>query len=438
MLKRKIERELELCLSSDQNKILLVDGARQIGKTYIIRSVGKRMFKNYVEVNLQVDALGNRAFANIKSLDDFYLQLGLIGGKKLQNKENTLVFLDEIQVYPNLLTLLKFLKADDKFTYIASGSLLGVTLMQTTSIPIGSIHKVQMYPLDFEEFLWANGISEMVIAAIKGKMERMESLDEATHNRIFDLFRRYLLTGGLPDAVNMFVAETNIPKVREIQKEVAEYYAMDAAKYDALNKLKIKRIYEMLPSNLENKKKRVVVKNIEGKEGKQFSDYQEEFDYLVSSGIALDVTAISNPKFPLVESAKKNLIKLYLNDVGILTSILYANNAKPILEDICSVNLGTVYESVVAQELRAHGHKLYYYDNKQHGEVDFLIDDYDNLSVLPIEVKSGRDYAIHSALSHFVKTEDYGVNRAIVLNLSREIKQKGKVVYMPVYYCMFM
>lgn len=438
MLYRKIEHEIEAFLKSDSNKILLVDGARQVGKSFIIRHVGQRLFENYVEINLQTDAIGERLFADVHTLADFYLQLGAIGGIRLQQKHNTLVFLDEIQAYPHLLTLLKFLKSDDRYTYIASGSLLGVTLMQTPSIPIGSISIMQMFPLDFEEFLIANGFSNDAISALNDKFEAREALNESLHNRVMSLFRRYLLVGGMPDAVNMFLAESNVPKIREIQKEIRTYYAMDASRYDLERKLKIRRVYEMIPSNLENKKKRIIVKNIEGKVGKQFSDYQDEFDYLISSGIALDVTAISNPKFPLIESARKNLLKLYLNDVGLLTGLLYGDNMKPILDDVRSINLGTVYESVVAQELKAHGHTLYYYDNKQNGEVDFLIDDYKSLSVLPIEVKSGKDYAVHSALSHFISNDEYVVNQGLVLYQERGFKYRGRILYVPIYFLMFL
>ena len=438
MLKRKIEREIEQYLSSPSNKILLIDGARQIGKTYIVRHVGRKLYPNYVEINLQSDSTGKRLFANVRSVDDFYTMLGTFAGNKLRKKEDTLVFLDEIQTYPVFLTLLKFLKDDDRYTYICSGSLLGVTLMQTPSIPIGSIETVQMYPLDFEEFLWANGFTEETVSFVHEQYDRQQSLEESLHQRMMSLFREYLLTGGLPDAINSYLAERNIMKLRRIQSEIHRYYGADASRYDAEHKLKIQRMFEMIPSNLENKKKRMVVKDIENKVGKQFSDYQDEFDYLISSGIALDVKAISNPKFPLMESARKNLLKLYLNDVGLLTNILYKNNIRPILEDIPSINLGSVYESVVAQELRAHGHELYYYDNKHHGEVDFLIDDYQQLSVLPIEVKSGKDYKIHVALTHFTQTADYHIQKGMVLSNERLWQTKGMIVYMPVYFVMFL
>ena len=437
MLFRKIESLIEEHLKSDTKKILLIDGARQVGKTYIIRYVGEKLFENFIEINMVEDSLGDRLFAETKTVEDFYLQISMLKGEKMKEKENTLIFIDEIQAYPHLLTLVKFLSQDNKFTYIASGSLLGVTLSQTTSIPMGSIRKVRMYPLDFEEFLYANGLNELALSSMRKKFEHLESLDEPMHNKMMDLFRKYLLIGGLPDAVNAYLETKNIKAVREIQTETHSYYAADAAKYDEKNKLKIRRIYDLLPSNMENKKKRVVAKSIEDKKGKTFNDYVDEFEYLISAGIALNVQAISNPVFPLIESTGKNLLKLYLNDVGILTNILYGNNIRAVLDDEKSINLGSVYETVVASELTAHGFKLFYYDNRNKGEVDYLIDDYDSLCTVPIEVKSGKDYTVHSALNTFVKNEDYHIKKAFVVSNERTVKQNGKITYIPIYYIMF-
>lgn len=437
MLFRKIEAVIEAHLKSDSEKILLVDGARQVGKTYIVRCVGKKLFKNFIEINLAEDFVGQKLFANAKSVDDFYLQLSMTAGNKMQQRKNTLIFLDEIQVYPHLLTMLKFLSQDKRFTFIASGSLLGVTLAETSSIPMGSIRKIRMFPLDFEEFLYANGMNGFAVSAIREKFEKLESLDGPVHEKMLDLFKKYLLVGGLPEAVNTFIATKNIQAVREIQAEIHEYYAADASKYDHEKKLKIRRVYDLVPSNMENKKKRVVAQEIENKKGKIFSDYQNEFDYLISSGITSGVQAISTPVFPLIESSGKNLLKLYLNDVGILSGILYRNNIRAVFDDEKSVNLGAVYESVVAQELTAHGHDLFYYDNRSKGEVDYLIDDFDTLSTVPIEVKSGKDYTVHSALNNFVSNDDYHVQKAYVLSNERTVKQKGKIVYMPVYFVMF-
>ncbi|MCD7748802.1 MAG: DUF4143 domain-containing protein, partial [Oscillospiraceae bacterium] len=399
--------------------------------------VGQKLFENFIELNMVEDSLGEQLFSGTRTTEDFYLQLSMLSGDKMKQRDNTLVFIDEIQAYPHLLTLLKFLAQDDRFTYIASGSLLGVTLSQTSSIPMGSIRRVRMFPLDFEEFLYASGMNGVAISALRAKFERRESLEENLHNKMMDLFRKFLLVGGLPDAVNAYLETRNIQRVREIQAEIRDYYAADASKYDDQHKLKIRRIYELIPSNMENKKKRVIAQRIEDKRGKTFADYEDEFEYLISAGIALNVQAISNPQFPLAESEGKNLLKLYLNDVGILSGILYGSNIRAVLDDVRSINLGSVYETVVASELIAHGHRLFYYDNRSKGEVDYLIDDFASLSAVPIEVKSGKDYTVHSALNTLVSNEDYHIQKAYVLSNEREIRSRGKITYLPVYFIMF-
>lgn len=438
MLYRKIEKVIENHLKSGENKILLIDGARQVGKTYIIRHLGKKLFENFIEINMLEDAIGACLFADTKTIDDFYFQISMIAGNKMKDKDNTLIFIDEIQSYPYLLTMLKFLVQDNRFTFIASGSLLGVTLAETTSIPMGSIKKIRMFPLDFEEFLYANGMNSFTIESLSKKFGNLEALDEGGHNKMMDMFRKFLLVGGMPEVVNVYLESQNIQKVRELQKEIHEYYAIDASKYGEGKKLKIRRLYDMIPSNMENKKKRVVIKNIENKKGKTFKDYEDEFEYLINAGIALSVNAVSNPKFPLIETVGKNLLKLYLNDVGILTGILYGYNIRPVLDDSKSINLGSVYETVVATELEAHGHRLFYYDNRNKGEVDYLIDDWEHLSVMPIEVKSGKDYTIHRALNTLMNTSDYNIGKAVVLSNNREVKEKDGVVYLPIYFVMFM
>ncbi len=438
MLYRKIARQIEEHFTAGTEKILLIDGARQVGKTFIVRHVGKKLFPNFVELNFLDDKNGERLFENVRTIDSFYLQISAIAGSQLGRKEDTIIFLDEIQAYPHYLTMLKFLQQDGRFTFIASGSLLGVTLGQITSIPMGSIRILRMFPLDFEEFLYANGVNEFLVDSLKEKFMKEESLEESLHRQMMEYFRYYLLVGGLPDAVNTFVQEKNIQKVREIQTETYRFYAVNASQYDLENKLKIRRIYDLIPSNMENKKKRVVAQRIEEIDGKTFSDYKDEFDYLISAGIALNVQAITNPAFPIRASEKKNLLKLYLNDVGILTGILYGNNIRAILDDVCSINLGSVYETVVASELIAHGHPLYYYDNRKKGEVDFLIDDYDLLSAVPIEVKSGKDYTVHSALNNFVSNEDYHIAKAYVLSNERTVSHNGNITYLPIYNVMFL
>jgi len=438
MLKRKIQKVVREYLTSNSNKILVIDGARQIGKSYIIRYEGNSLFPNYIEINMVEDKKGDRVFENVRDVKDFYFKVSLVAGDRMRRKEDTLIFIDEIQVYPELLTLLKFLKDDDRYTYIVSGSQLGIALNETMSKPGGRIRKVRMYPMDFEEFLWANGVGEEAIDTMRGHFDAREPLDESSHNLIMDLFRKYLLVGGLPDAVNTFLSTRNLVEVRSVHEEIHALYQEDCSQYDKEHKLVIRRVYDLIPSNLENRKKRVQINDISGKKGKCTADYREEFEYVISSGIGLEVKAVSNPRFPMADSEKKNLLKLYLNDVGLLTNILFRYNAKAILDDMASINLGSVYENVVASELAAHGYSLCYYDNKKNGEVDFLIDNFDTLSTMPVEVKSGKDSDKHSSLDRFISIPDYHIQTALVLDNKREIRSDGKTTYIPVYYVMFL
>lgn len=439
MLYRKITKHIEEYLSSHSNRMLLIDGARQIGKSYIIRWVGQKMFPNYIEINMEEDKLGDRIFAEAKTTKDFYIALSVVAGEKMKDKSTTLVFIDEIQAYDHLLTLVKFLMQEDRFTYIASGSLLGVTLKNTQSLPLGSLRIEHMYPMDFEEFLYANGVGEVAVEAMRESFNNRQSLSDAMHAKMLDFFKKYILVGGMPKAVETYIQTRNVVEFRAIQQEVHKLYGIDASKYEVEHsrKLKIRRIFDMIPSTLENKKKRVVIKNIEDKKWKRADDYLEEFDYLISAGITLEVKAISKPSYPLAENSGKNLLKLYLNDVGILSGIFYRNNITAVMSDIKSINLGSVYETVVAQELKAHGYGLYYYDNKKNGEVDFLIDDADNLSNIPIEVKSGKDYTIHSALDKFLSIDEYNIRQAYVLSNEQKVYTENGITYIPIYYVMF-
>ena len=435
---RKISKYIEEYLTGNEDKILCIDGARQVGKSYIIRELSKKHFANYIEINMADDKVGDKLFSNVKTVESFYIELSVIAGDKLKDRENTIVFIDEIQEYPELLTLLKPLRNDNKYKYICSGSKLGIALSKTTLTPMGSIIEKKMYPMDFEEFLLANSVGELVINYMKKSFVEGTSLDEALHNKMLYLFKTYLYVGGMPDAVKTFVETKNVKKIREIQEDILRFYSEDATKYDKENKLVIKRIYEMIPSNIENKVKRIQYKKIENIDDVRYTKYADEFEYLISSGISLATKAVSEPKFPLIQSSSKNLIKLYMNDVGLLTCILYRNNINAILDDKTGVNLGAVYETVVAQELNAHAHNLYYYDRKKVGEVDYLIDDYESLNVLPLEIKSGKDYKNFKALPKILANDNYKMTKGYILSNEREIIKMDKITYYPIYYIMFL
>lgn len=435
---RKIESYIKEYLNSQTNKILCINGARQVGKSYIIRKLCNQHFKNYIELNMANDKVGDQLFKNVKTIDEFYIETSVVAGEKMFARDNTIIFIDEIQEYPQLLTLLKPLSEDNKYRYICSGSALGVSLINTTLIPIGTIIEKKMYPMDFEEFLLANSIGQNVINHLKQCYQEKKSIELSLHNKILQLFKTYLIVGGMPDAIKTYIETKNIIKVREIQQNIINYYGIDASKYDIEHKLKIKRIYDLVPSNIENKVKRIQYTKIENNNDARYTNYIDEFDYLFSSGIVLNTKAISEPKFPLIQSSSKNLIKLYLNDVGLLTNILYKNNINAILNDQKGVNLGAVYETVVSEELSSHNHQLFYYDRKNVGEVDYLIDDYDNLSILPLEIKSGKDYLNFKALPKLLKEPNYRIQNGYVFSNNQEVKIDEKIIFMPIYYIMFL
>ena len=435
MFYRKIEEKINDYYLDKDAKILVIDGARQIGKSFIIRETGKRFFKHFIEINLKDDWEGNRFFENIRTIEDFYLQVSALYGNDLGNVSNTMIFLDEIQSYPHLLTMLKPLKADARYRYICSGSLLGITL-QHTFIPMGSIDEVKMFPMDFEEFLLASNVGKDVISYLRNCFVERIPPAEGIHKTILGLFKRYLLSGGLPDSVKAFVEAKNVYEMRENQTLTYRYYSDDAAKYDKEHSLKIRRIYDYLPSYMENKVKRIQFNKIEGASKASMGRYQDEFDYLISSGCVLDAKAVSNPVFPLCQSTSKNLIKLYYNDVGLLTNILYKNNIDALLNKDRGVNLGSVYETVCAMELSAHGHELYYFNSKKVGEVNFLLNDYENTSILPIEIKSGNDQNNFRAIPKLVK-EPYNLRQGYIFGNENIIEEKSNLITFPIYMIMF-
>ena len=436
MFYRKIEERINRYYADKNAKILVIDGARQIGKSFIIRETGKKFFKHFVEINLKDDSEGDKLFENVRTTEDFYLQVSALYGNNLGDVSDTMIFLDEIQVYPHLLTMLKPLKADARYRYICSGSLLGITL-QHTFIPMGSMDEVKMFPMDFEEFLLANNVGKDVISYLRKCFADQTPPSEGIHKTILGLFKRYLLSGGLPDSVKAFVEAKNVYTMRENQALTYKYYSDDAAKYDKEHSLKLRRIYDYLPSYMGNKVKRIQFKKIEDAPKASMGRYQDEFDYLLSSGCVLGAKAISNPVFPLCESASKNLIKLYYNDVGLLTNLLYKNNIDAVLNKDSGVNLGSVYETACAMELSAHGHDLYYFDSKKVGEVDFLINDYENTSILPIEIKSGNDQNNFRAIPKLVK-EPYNLQKGYIFGNENGISSKSNLVTFPIYMIMFL
>lgn len=437
MFKRKIEDKINNYINNYDGKIMIINGARQVGKSYIVRHVCKDKYKYFVEINLADDYEGNKLFENVKTIEDFYLVVSLISKNNLGSFEDTMIFLDEIQIYPRLLSMLKSLSLDNKYHYIVSGSLLGVTLKHIF-IPTGYIQEVKMYPMDFEEFLWANGVSDDVISYLRDRFYDLKEINNSIHELILRKFKEYLVCGGLPDAVKFMVEQKDIIRLREYHHQIYSNYVDDASKYDMEHKLKIERIYSMLKSFMTNKVKRIIFRDIENKKSKRSSNYIDEFDYLVSSGIALRASAISEPKYPLSLSINKNLTKLYYGDVGILSYLLFNTDISSIIFNDKGANLGSIYETVAAMELAAHGKELFYFDSKKVGEVDFLINDYSSREVLPIEIKSGNDQNNFRAIPKLVGEDSiYKLPKGYVFGNKNISSNNNGLITLPIYMIMF-
>lgn len=437
MFRRKIEKTLVKNYQNENAKILIVEGARQVGKSFIVRNTAPKYFKNYFEIDLKSDYENKQHFFSIRDTDSFYKYISSIFNLKGADLSSTIIFLDEIQYYPHLITLLKDLYKEHRYRYIVSGSLIGITLKHIF-IPMGAIDEVEMFPLDFEEFLWANGVGTDVIDYLRSAFLKLTPINEAIHSRILLLFKEYLIAGGLPDAVKEYVLNKDVKATRRVQTYVYAHYQDDAARYQENTKLKIAKIYKDMVSNMSNKVKRVNFKAIENKVNSSLEKYQDEFDYLVSAGVANQVKAVSNPKFPLFDVTAKNLVKLYYNDVGLLTNLLFKTNIQPILNTDKNINLGSVYEHACATELKAHEHSLFYFDSKKVGEVDFLINNYDLLSAVAIEIKSGNDQNNFRALPKLIdQNGQYKLAKGYIFGNKNIVKQEDNLITLPIYLIMF-
>ena len=330
------------------------------------------------------------------------------------------------------MTAIKFLVEEGSYRYILSGSLLGVELKDLRSEPVGYMGVKDMYPLDFEEFITSVGVSENVINTLRHAWEERVAVDDFVHSKMMELFRLYLIVGGMPAAVSKYVESNNMQEVIAVQQDIIRLYKRDIAQYDPNNKLSIEEIFNLIPPELDAKNKRFILKRLN--ENAKFDRYQNSFLWLKNAGVALPVYNVEEPKVPLLLARSRNLFKLFQSDVGLLAAQYAEGIQLRIISGDKNINYGSVYENAVAQELVAHGITPYYYNSKKRGEVDFLIEL--GGKALPIEVKSGKDYEIHRALSNIMDCSDYDLPEAIVLN-NDNLRKEGKFVYAPVYMTMF-
>lgn len=429
MLKRQIDTYIKDFYNSS-NKALLITGARQIGKTFSIREFGKQ-WKCFIEINFIEDKEAALLFKNAKGAKDLLLRLSAIANRTLE-KGKTLIFFDEVQACPEIVTAIKFLVEDGSYRYILSGSLLGVELNDLRSEPVGYMGVKEMFPLDLEEFIRAIGVNDNIFEHLRKSWDEHKAVDEYIHSKIMELFRLYLIVGGMPAVVSKYIETNNLHEVLLIQKDIIAMYKRDIAQYQHANKLAINEIFELIPPELDAKNKRFILKNLN--ENAKYERYHNSFLWLKNAGVAIPVYNIDEPKQPLLLARSRNLLKLFLCDVGLLAAMYAEDIQIRILKGEKEINHGSIYENVVAQELVAHGIDTYYYNNKKKGEVDFIIS-LDG-KVLPIEVKSGKDFTQHRALANILDCKEYTIPQAIVLN-NDNLRIDGKIVYAPIYMTMF-
>lgn len=430
MLYRKRLKDIEKWYKKS-NKVLLIDGARQVGKSSLIEYFLETNNLDYLEVDLLKNSEALEIFNTSKSCDQLLLRLSGLANKRLIPGK-TIIYIDEIQAATDAITVLKYCVQDGRYRFIVSGSLLGIKLKDVGSLPVGYMEIMQMYPMDFEEFMIANGVSEDIFNYISACFNKLESVDINIHKQLLDLFKTYLVVGGLPEAVQRFIDTKNLGVVKDVHLDIDTLYLKDIAQYKKDSKLYIDDVYNLIPSELNNQNKRFIVKNLNQKA--RYSKYESSFVWLKDSGVGLFVYNVDNLTYPLLESKERSLFKLFLCDIGLLSSKLYGENIASILNKQIDINYGAIYESVVAQELIAHGYPLYYYNNKKKGEIDFVIEV--GSDVVPIEVKSGKDYKRHSALSNVLK-DNKSIKQAYIFNNDNKIIKDNKKVYMPIYMIMF-
>jgi len=431
MLKRKIDRYLSSFYKST-NKSLLLTGARQTGKSYSIRQFGKTHFEHFVEINFINQPEATDALKGAKNSQDIIVRLSLLTDTPLV-KGKTLIFFDEVQECPEIVTAIKFLVDEGSYRYVMSGSLLGVELNDLHSEPVGYMDVKEMFPLDLEEFFMAMGVSEQVMESLRLSYNNKQPVDGFVHSKMMELFRLYLIVGGMPAAVQKYVDTHNLREVMAEQQAIIRLYKRDIAKYDRNHKLYLEEIFDLIPSELNAKNKRFILKDLN--ENMKFNRYENSFLWLKNAGVALPTYNVEEPVAPLKLSRSRNLFKLFQNDIGLLASQYAEGIQLRIINDEKSINYGAIFENVVAQELHAHGYNLYYFNSKKQGELDFVIECHGR--VMPIEVKSGKDYQRHNALSNVMANTEYAIPQAFVF-CHDNVKDDGRICYYPIYMVAFL
>lgn len=412
----------------------MLTGARQVGKTVAFRRFAQRHFERYVEINFVKSPDAVSIFEGVNSPQEILLRISAFTSVKMEPGKTFILF-DEVQQCPECVTQIKFLVEEGSYSYGLTGSLLGVELKDLRSEPVGFMDIVEVFPLDFEEFSQAVGVSPRIIESLRDSFQAKTPVDPVVHRQMMSVFRLYLIVGGMPAAVSKYIETNNMQSVAAQQRAIIRLYKKDIAQYDPGNKLYLDDIFNLIPSELNAKNKRFILKSLN--QHAKFTRYENSFLWLKNAGVAIPVFNIEEPKVPLLLNKQRTLFKLFQNDVGLLACQYAGGIQLKILSGDVDINFGAIYENVVAQELLAHGFDgLYYFNDKKAGEIDFLVESGDG-HVLPVEVKSGKDYHTHHALNHVMAEEQYALPKALVL-CNDNLSEDGEVLYLPVYMTMFL
>lgn len=432
MLKRKAYQDLLNWKNNTRGKALCIIGARQIGKTTLIREFGKNEYKHFAEINFVTDKRAADIFHGKLTAEEIITNLTAYLQVPLEEGE-TLILFDEIQECPEVRSAVKFLVEDGRFDYIESGSLLGVRYKDVRSYSVGFEQMLPMYPLDFEEYLWANGVQEQTISYLRNCYEQKKTVSETVHQTLCKLFYSYLVVGGMPETVQIYIDTHDIAKVVQNQRSILDLYRLDIAKYAAdSDKIKIKAIFDSIPAQLNEKNRRFKVNSVDP--NARILRYEDCFNWLADAGVALPCYNVTEPQPPLQLNEKRNLFKLYMNDVGLLCAACMENIQFDLLMGNMDVNMGSILENVFAQNLKSNGFELRYFDSKKVGELDFVLQR--GVSAEVVEIKSGSDYKKHLAMDHAVKTENWKFGNCIVFSKSN-VEEENGILYLPWYMVIF-
>lgn len=432
MLKRKVSDDIAKWYQSGCNKALLLTGSRQVGKTTSVRMFAKAHYSHFVEINFVKFPRARQAFDGNLDTKTIVTNLSAMGFGPFVEGE-TLVFFDEIQECPNARTAIKFLVEEHRYDFIESGSLLGINYKPVTSYPVGYEQELKMYPLDFEEFLWANGVGTDVIDTLRHCYQKEQPVPAFIHDQISKFYRQHLVVGGMPNVVQTFIDNADFGNVLNVQRSILTTYRADITNYAGKDQVLVKRIFDAIPSQLGKQDKRFILASLE--KGASMRKYEDPTQWLIDAGIAYYSFNTTEFALPFTATENRRLFKLYMVDTGLLSSLLLKGIQFDVLNGNLGVNEGALTENYIACSLSSKGISLHYYDKKSRQELDFIIEENNRITI--IEVKSGSDYKRHASLDAALKAFPEKIERAIVFS-PYNIERQQDVLYLPLYMSQFL